>query len=542
MTKATKILIVEDERLIAEDLCQMLSGMGYGITGIFDTGEGAITCASEQNPDLILMDINLSGEMDGITASERIKAKHDIPIIFLTAFATDAVVERAKLIKPSGYILKPYSEAQIRTSIEIAKYNHMLECQIKERNATIQMLVNSTNNTLMLLDTTGVVQYVNKALANTIGREPEAIVGMQISQLKDEGFFSQSVIDQLSIVTAGEAVHIEEQLDEKWIEYTLTPVLDNAGTVSRIGLFSHDITFRKNVELGLHTKVDSLLKERESLRRAKDDLFEINDYLLAHTRARSAEFAGIQKRMEQNQILLSLINAGELALLEQQDEPTFLRNICDLIVNEKKYSDAWVISQGESGHPVHMAMSNNTYPDLTSFMDSDGTLMFCPRLGLSDVHLLNAGDDICTSCSLSEIRANKKVIISPIKNNETVLGVAGVLMNSEEILLDNDEISAFKEICNGLGFAVNYFRSGQREKQAFQQISKNIEILSTLNDVIRNPLSIIMGMIELDEENAHNVILEQVRKIDKIIDDLDGGFLESMKVFNYLKKHHGLET
>ncbi|MFH0966522.1 MAG: ATP-binding protein [Methanobacteriota archaeon] len=140
MTGKIRIMIVEDEFLVADDLQEMLQQLGYEVTGIVDSGEEAVPSALASVPDLILMDINLAGEMDGITAAEQIKARQDIPVLFLTAFATDVMVARAKLISPSGYILKPYSETQIRTSIEIARYNHSLEVKLKERERELAEL------------------------------------------------------------------------------------------------------------------------------------------------------------------------------------------------------------------------------------------------------------------------------------------------------------------------------------------------------------------------------------------------------------------
>ena len=140
MTEKIRILIVEDEGLVAEDLKETLNEIGYEVPGIADTGEGAIALAAEHQPDLILMDINLSGDMDGITAGGEIRSRWGIPIIYVTAFATQAIIDRAKKTVPSGYILKPFNERQIQTAIEIALYNATIERQLKERDETIRTL------------------------------------------------------------------------------------------------------------------------------------------------------------------------------------------------------------------------------------------------------------------------------------------------------------------------------------------------------------------------------------------------------------------
>jgi CheY-like chemotaxis protein len=140
MTEKIRILIVEDEALVAEDLKEMLEGFGYEVPFIADTGAKAIAFTDEHHPDLILMDIHLTFAMDGITAGGKIHSRWDIPIIYITAFVMQADIDRAKKTNPSGYILKPFNERRIQTAVEIALYNHKLEPQLKEHDATINTL------------------------------------------------------------------------------------------------------------------------------------------------------------------------------------------------------------------------------------------------------------------------------------------------------------------------------------------------------------------------------------------------------------------
>jgi CheY-like chemotaxis protein len=127
MTATIKILIVEDEGLVAEDLKDMMQELGYEVAGIAETGENAIALAKEHQPDLALMDIHLASEMDGITAGGEIRSRWGIPIIYVTAFASPEFIDRAKKTSPSGYILKPFNKRQIQIAIEIAIYNSELE-------------------------------------------------------------------------------------------------------------------------------------------------------------------------------------------------------------------------------------------------------------------------------------------------------------------------------------------------------------------------------------------------------------------------------
>ena len=131
------ILIVEDENIIALDIKRSLLNLGYDVVGTAASGEDAIIKAEQSHPDLVLMDIMLKGEMDGIETAEQMRRRFDIPLLFLTAYANDAVLERAKIIQPFGYILKPFRENELHTNIEIALYRHEMEKQLREREVEI---------------------------------------------------------------------------------------------------------------------------------------------------------------------------------------------------------------------------------------------------------------------------------------------------------------------------------------------------------------------------------------------------------------------
>ena len=114
---APRILIVEDNRIVSLDIQIKLEALGYLVVGTAASGEGAIKTVSDLNPNLVFMDINLEGAMDGIEAARQIQREYNVPIIFLTAFADDATKNRAMRLNPSGYIIKPYTDYQLQSSI-----------------------------------------------------------------------------------------------------------------------------------------------------------------------------------------------------------------------------------------------------------------------------------------------------------------------------------------------------------------------------------------------------------------------------------------
>ena len=127
-----KILVVEDEAIVARDIRSQLTAMGYTPVGHATAGEQAIAMAGVLHPDLVLMDIQLAGPMDGIVAAQAIRDQFFIPVVFLTAFAADDIIARAKLTEPYGYILKPFSERELHTVIEMAHYKHQAEIRLRD--------------------------------------------------------------------------------------------------------------------------------------------------------------------------------------------------------------------------------------------------------------------------------------------------------------------------------------------------------------------------------------------------------------------------
>lgn len=128
---AEKILVVEDERVVARDIEKRLKKLGYVVPASVASGEEAIQKAAELRPDLVLMDVQLKGQMDGIEAAEHIRATSDTPIIYLTAYADDATLQRAKITEPFGYIVKPFDERDLHVAIEIALRRQLSETAIR---------------------------------------------------------------------------------------------------------------------------------------------------------------------------------------------------------------------------------------------------------------------------------------------------------------------------------------------------------------------------------------------------------------------------
>ena len=147
----TRILIVEDESIVAKDIQTSLTGLGYTVVGIVAFGEEAVERVGELKPDLILMDVMLKGAMDGIEAAERIRREHSVPVVYLTAYTDDDTLRRAKVTEAFGYLLKPFEDRELRTTIEMALYKHTMERKLRESREWIETTLRCISDAVIAL-------------------------------------------------------------------------------------------------------------------------------------------------------------------------------------------------------------------------------------------------------------------------------------------------------------------------------------------------------------------------------------------------------
>jgi CheY-like chemotaxis protein len=166
-----KILVVEDEAVVARDVQTTITRCGHEAVGWAATAAEALELAEETSPDLVLMDIRLQGEGDGVSAAEEVRRRFDIPVVFVTAFADEATLDRAKAAGPYGFVVKPFSEVDLRVAIEIAVNKHDLDREIAraqreraEESEFLAALFETIPASVMVVDGNQKVRMVNRAL------------------------------------------------------------------------------------------------------------------------------------------------------------------------------------------------------------------------------------------------------------------------------------------------------------------------------------------------------------------------------------------
>ncbi|MFW6330018.1 MAG: response regulator, partial [Alkalispirochaetaceae bacterium] len=166
-----KVLVVEDERIVALDIKTQLERFGYIVPATFARAEDALAYLASEPPDLVLMDIHLAGKLDGITAAGRIRRDYHLPVILLTAYSDEATIERARASKPYAYLIKPFNARELRTSIVIAIERHALEKQVRERQMILDTVVENVGEGILLCDRDETVRYANGIAASMLGVE-----------------------------------------------------------------------------------------------------------------------------------------------------------------------------------------------------------------------------------------------------------------------------------------------------------------------------------------------------------------------------------
>lgn len=247
MEKAA-IFIVEDEAIVAEDIRETVKKLGYSVCGIARSGEVAIEKVRETRPDLVLMDIHLAGLMDGIEVARQIHSRFGIPVIYITAYADDELLERAKVTEPYGYILKPYDERELHSVIEMAQYKHGIEQKLQESTRTIRALANAIPDAIMLLDPQHRIIALNEPMAQRLGQDTGRVIGSPVAGFNRDGSLNTVLHSLETVMGSSCRVQFEESDGGRWFEITLYPIPDIDGSLTRIAVQYHDINDRKEFE------------------------------------------------------------------------------------------------------------------------------------------------------------------------------------------------------------------------------------------------------------------------------------------------------
>lgn len=253
-----KILVVEDERVVAWDIREALEQLGYTVVGTPASAKEAIKAANEAQPDLVLMDIRLAGERDGVSAATEIYATFTIPVIFLTAHADRDTLERATASNPYGYLIKPFRAEQLHTAIQVALQRHRLESDTRTAHQQASSTLRSLGDATISVDTEGCVTMMNPVAEKLTGWTNQEALGQSVEDVLHlfDGETLTPLPNPLSTALAqNKSVKLPERcllLDRQgmahYIGDSTSPILSPSGEVIGAVMVFQDISERKQRE------------------------------------------------------------------------------------------------------------------------------------------------------------------------------------------------------------------------------------------------------------------------------------------------------
>ena len=268
-----KILIVEDEAAIALELEKLLAALGYEVAGSVANGKKAVATAEQLKPDLILMDIVMPGELDGIDAAQIIRKQLDIPVIFLTAHADNETLKRAKVTEPLGYIIKPFQEADIRSAVEVALHKKETERRLRESEQALRKthaelalrleerdaIFRSVNASIITVDRNLRVISANAATQDICKFDPKKAIGKLFNDLNTPCHKAclEVLLETLQTKTAVKEYHIEcrqNRRSRKLMVLNTTTLLDQDSRFIGIVMVIRDITRLNDLEQALRDR------------------------------------------------------------------------------------------------------------------------------------------------------------------------------------------------------------------------------------------------------------------------------------------------
>lgn len=257
MTTAN-IFVVEDESIVAKDIQNSLRNLGYGVIGTAASGEEALAQLAQVRPDLVLMDVMLKGALDGIETAEQIQAHYSIPVVYLTAFTDDDTLKRAKTSQAFGYLLKPFEDRELRTTIEIALYKHNLERQLRESREWLRTTLRCISEAVIATNAAGAVQFINPVAANLTGWNRAEALGRKLSDVfcltRPDGPLQidtclEKVLTTKTTVGLGIGIQLVARDGKQYpVDAGMAPIADEGNASMGVVIIFRDITERQRTE------------------------------------------------------------------------------------------------------------------------------------------------------------------------------------------------------------------------------------------------------------------------------------------------------
>lgn len=422
-----KILVVEDESVVAWHIQEALQKLGYDVIEVAQTGKEAIKISAERKPDLVLMDIQLQGSIDGVAASEYIYFQLDLPVVYLTAHADELTLQRATETSPFGYLVKPFQEAELHSTIKIALRRHKLEKALKDAQQWYATTLISIGDATIATDVDGFVAFMNPTAEILTGWEQEQALGefaTQILDLVHEETGEAIENPLLSAICRGDTVPLPEHTLLRAKDGTERPVGDSAAPIRNrdgeiIGgiMVFQDLSDRRQTEALLQRENQILERSQDRLTLELQERSEQLQQAIDCTQILQRVLEQSRSTADKSQVLqLTLAEVGRI----------FEASYCWAALHDADHTAATIICE-YVGKEIHSPLSTiGTRIDLEKFS------RFYLRLSQHS-SWLDPCPDLLPPVYQDFSASATQLLICPIQDEQKVVGEVGIVTQGKSV-------------------------------------------------------------------------------------------------------------